>query len=69
LKPIELLFPPSGPATGSFNGLHAKSKLLAATNLIQWTRVGTPVVGDGNLLVRTVETTGPRTFWRWAVWW
>jgi len=24
------LFPASGPATGSFNGLHAKSKFLAA---------------------------------------
>ena len=24
------LFPPSGPAIGSFNGLHPKSKFLAA---------------------------------------
>ena len=30
LFPRNPLFPASGPATGSFNGLHAKSKFLAA---------------------------------------
>jgi hypothetical protein len=28
---INPLFPASGPATGSYNGIHAKSKFLAAT--------------------------------------
>ena len=31
LFPRNPLFPASGPATGYFNGLHAKSKFLAVT--------------------------------------
>jgi hypothetical protein len=64
------------PATTLMDGqLHipttegVRYQLEVSTNLLQWTRVGAPVIGDGNLLARTVETTGPRTFWRWAVSW
>jgi dienelactone hydrolase len=40
-----------------------------STDLISWTAVGSPVVGDGNLLVQPVVPAGTATFWRWAVSW
>jgi hypothetical protein len=34
---INRFFPASGPATGSFNGLHSKNKFLAVSNQSVWT--------------------------------
>jgi hypothetical protein len=64
------------PATTLMDGqLHipttegVRYQLEVSTNLQQWTRVGAPVIGDGNPLVQPVSPVGPRVFWRWAVWW
>jgi len=44
-------------------------QLKASTDLRIWTDVGSPVLGDGNPLLRPMNPLGDVTFWRWTVSW
>ena len=44
-------------------------QLETSSDLVSWTAVGSPVVGDGNILAQPVVPAGAATFWRWVVSW